>query len=674
MDSSPGLASLAVAFRDPAQRHDYATAHPEFMPWLGRVVERVRETTTQGDGDGDDADAELGELCKLVANFVADDDTNRSLICQHTSFLALVRSRIHARRRPPHGHASLKPLLASLLNLLLSETYLVPHTTLLPCWLPLVRWANELHIPAAEGKDEDEGGCAVEEKATMASWAWQCVHRLLDAAASHDPPREIPSLDAAAADDDDDDLFAITHHLFRPLTHFAEPADAVAPSRGAGTMLPDLTILEACADVVCLLADHPAGGRRVCLGAVQSQQDTTDAHLLVRFIEYAEVVDGWTGEDADADADDDSESEQEAESRVPSPPPPTDARPGENALGRVKARLMALLADLCAEPGIRLFPTDASVRKRGLGGTLVRWIGHDRRDDLVTCGLLCMGNYITDDARAREITSQPHLVAHLTRLLDSTDPSTPPQRTHALLGALRNLALAPSSTGASNVNRQLAPHVVEAVKRAGLIMPGMDLVASVQGGAVGLMRLLCRGDETTSRETLADDALTSATMDLWQRTDDQSLKTEIARWLVVLARSGPPSPLPAADDRVVRAVAGLLGLGGQQEVLLAEGVLALALLAKTPAGARTVYDVLSAADDKALVSLEAYATSPTAPPPVLSNICILLLHLAQARQPDNNNEDDMAGRIRRTLQCVAARQGLDESSKGAVAAAQAAWR
>ena len=86
-----------------------------------------------------------------------------------------------------------------------------------------------------------------------------------------------------------------------------------------------------------------------------------------------------------------------------------------------------------------------------------------------------------------------------------------------------------------------------------------------------------------------------------------------------------------------------------------------------------MFDVLASANDQSLQSLETYATSPAAPPAILSNMCILLLHLAQARRADDD-EDETAARVRRTLDAVAARNGVDESLAGAVAAARTAWR
>ena len=90
--------------------------------------------------------------------------------------------------------------------------------------------------------------------------------------------------------------------------------------------------------------------------------------------------------------------------------------------------------------------------------------------------------------------------------------------------------------------------------------------------------------ETTSRDALTDEALSTQITHLWQRTDEQSLRIEIARLLVVLARLPEACAPLATDERAVRAVAGLLAVGTQQEVLLAEGVMALALLAKAEAG------------------------------------------------------------------------------------------
>jgi hypothetical protein len=71
--SCPGiLADLAIAFRDPAERHTYVARNPDFPAWLRDAVQRIAR---------DDADTdEQIQLFKLVANFVADDGKLRELL------------------------------------------------------------------------------------------------------------------------------------------------------------------------------------------------------------------------------------------------------------------------------------------------------------------------------------------------------------------------------------------------------------------------------------------------------------------------------------------------------------------------------------------------------------------------------------------------------------------
>lgn len=135
-----------------------------------------------------------------------------------------------------------------------------------------------------------------------------------------------------------------------------------------------------------------------------------------------------------------------------------------------------------------------------------------------------------------------------------------------------------------------------------------DLVASVQGGAVGLLRLLSRNDGMFPRfrpatptdparpaehiaRTVADEHdLLRQIVDLWTRTDEQSLKIEISRLVSALVRalSIPNGEPVVRDDRELAALTMLVGLGAAHEILLAEGVLALALVAKSVQGGKPV--------------------------------------------------------------------------------------
>lgn len=79
-------------------------------------------------------------------------------------------------------------------------------------------------------------------------------------------------------------------------------------------------------------------------------------------------------------------------------------------------------------------------------------------------------------------------------------------------------------------------------------------------------------------------------MDLWARTDDQSIKIEISRLVAAIARAQPRTGEEPIPERVIRdarelaALTMLVALGSSHEILLAEGVLALALIAKSAHG------------------------------------------------------------------------------------------
>jgi hypothetical protein len=102
----------------------------------------------------------------------------------------------------------------------------------------------------------------------------------------------------------------------------------------------------------------------------------------------------------------------------------------------------------------------------------------------------------------------------------------------------------------------------------------------------------------SARLVFEDEGVRSQVMDLQDRTDEQSIKIEISRFVAclctTLARgSQPPDEQPpleklASDERTVRALVALVRLGSAQEVLLAEGVLALALIAKTEGGGKSL--------------------------------------------------------------------------------------
>jgi hypothetical protein len=64
----------------------------------------------------------------------------------------------------------------------------------------------------------------------------------------------------------------------------------------------------------------------------------------------------------------------------------------------------------------------------------------------------------------------------------------------------------------------------------------------------------------------------------------------------------------------------------------------------------------------------------------LSNVCVLLLNLANGREEDGQGQVDTAregrvkGDVREVLEVVAGREGLDDALRVVVRSAQEAWR
>lgn len=265
----------------------------------------------------------------------------------------------------PIDYNILKPFLATILNLVLSPNYPFPRTHLLQndAWTSLVRLANRIYLPCEPIRDEtllDAG-----TRASLASWTWKSVLAVLETPPEDPEPTESTNpISAETATD----LLAPLEHLSRP--HPNPPPDGT-------TMSKDLEILSDCASALGILCTSPLGTAFVRL----LQSETDAGRWLVGFVEDGDVVPGWEMDDPDTSEE---EEEDEAGERD------AGLQVGEKALGKVKARIMACLAELCASTEMELFG-DVGGRGNWFWDTLVRWIGGERAD-LCSCGLLCIGN------------------------------------------------------------------------------------------------------------------------------------------------------------------------------------------------------------------------------------------------------------------------------------------
>lgn len=79
-------------------------------------------------------------------------------------------------------------------------------------------------------------------------------------------------------------------------------------------------------------------------------------------------------------------------------------------------------------------------------------------------------------------------------------------------------------------------------------------------------------------------------------------------------------------------------------------------------------------------ALKIYASTPTAPPSILSNICVLFLNLANGRRTVQGEADDtgpeqrVASQVEDVLEAVADRGDVDDALRLVVKSAQEAWK
>ena len=138
-----------------------------------------------------------------------------------------------------------------------------------------------------------------------------------------------------------------------------------------------------------------------------------------------------------------------------------------------KESIIRALVDLSAAPGL--------LRCVGFWSCMREWLEQTERSDMTMCSLLCFGNASMSDEVAIEMA--PRILDDLVSILK---PSTPVTVQHALLGLLRNLSIPAAN------KEVLGEKAMEKVLEMDPWNADKDLVGSVQGGAVALIKNLCR--------------------------------------------------------------------------------------------------------------------------------------------------------------------------------------
>nr|XP_018261057.1 uncharacterized protein I303_06774 [Kwoniella dejecticola CBS 10117]OBR83215.1 hypothetical protein I303_06774 [Kwoniella dejecticola CBS 10117] len=236
----------------------------------------------------------------------------------------------------------------------------------------------------------------------------------------------------------------------------------------------------------------------------------------------------------------------------------------EKRLGKAKATIVRILVDLSIN-----VPASSP-----FWDTMRAWLEMEDRSDLLNCALLSFGNSVKDaDASAKSLLQgKESLLPKIISLLSS---ATPAIIQHSVIGLLKNLSVA-----RDNQDVLGDAGVIEKLYEMGVWLEKTDMLGSVQGGAAGIIKNLCRANASNALRFLA--LPLEPLLDLIKRVDDPALKFECTRVFVNVIKSlamAQESVKPLGGTRIVEALTIMLVEGEKYPVLQSESVIALTLLA-----------------------------------------------------------------------------------------------
>ncbi|SJX62924.1 uncharacterized protein SRS1_13750 [Sporisorium reilianum f. sp. reilianum] len=591
----------------------------------------------------------LIEICRVLANLCIDHDANRTVLDNVRAAPSVLAAVSAILRKQDHSRSSallsvkvltfLRAAMGAVLNMQLEHVATRQSLAHVECITTLVSVASypRIYLPhlwAMPLTVEMENDADALEKlsmgATVTSWAWRIVQEIFDDAKEEKEAQPgTPSDEMHNGDLDDlssSDVRSILSRrcvadLLRPLSLYAQqPADE-AQRRLDTDDIEDLvdadaeilqtvaTLLESCAAddaefrqgaVRRFQADAERSGHGQLENEFQSGLD-----VLMSFVERAELPREWIRDFAGTSSEKTALSTEDAQA----------AEEMRKAFAQVKACVARAVVAISGDDTnmVELFGG-----KLNFIGRLKAWIRYDpkTRDDLVSCGMLALGNLARSDAHCLSLVQEHALAPFLASLLAQADDINV---AHGLVSLLKNLSI-PAQNKA--VIGQL--DVIGAVVR--FMGRDKDMVQPLQFATVGLLKHLCAG-VTANAVRFVDggkngshgDPL-NALIDMIQRIDDVPTKMEATRVLVNVVKSlwtsarssgsGSSSEavseeaVLAARSRVVRrdviqALAEMVRTSPKYPVLVNEGVIALTLVGSERMGAELVSLSLLAEPNKA---------------------------------------------------------------------------
>jgi len=357
---------------------------------------------------------------------------------------------------------------------------------------------------------------------------------------------------------------------FRPFLPSTPSNDNVPPENtdARHIQLAQLNILKQACKILLLITslnDRPAS--RAFVAA--SPNKSSPIFGLMEFAEEAAPPPDWAYNIADDEEEDDSDDDELL-----------TRQHCEKMVGRSKAAVIQIIIEIS-------WDLDQSGNVPWFWDKMREWIERkDDRDDLVSCALLCYGNCARTDATAERLaTGDTSILPIVLPLLSSPDPKVQ----HAVVGLLSNL-----SVSVRNRARLGEQDVALKLVQSGVWQPKMDMLGSVQGGAVRVIRLLCANNAENAARFVNNEDAVAQLLALINRTTDQAIEFEGTRIFVNAIKSlashntldiDRSCLIRLADPMIISCLSKMVKKAEKYPILVNDAIIGLTLLATFgPAG------------------------------------------------------------------------------------------
>ena len=589
----------------------------------------------------------LIEICRVLANLCIDHDANRTVLNSVRAAPTVLAAVSAILRNQDTSRSSallsvkiltlLRAAMGAVLNMQLEHIATRQALSTLDCITTLVSVASypRIYLPhlwamplTVEIENDTDALDKLNMGATVTSWAWRVVQEIFDDAKEEKEAQPGTPSDEMHHDDLDDtsshDVRAILSRrcmtdLVRPLSLYTVANQPASVAQGRLELdadeIEDLvdsdaeivqtvaTLIESCAADEARFRQNTVQRFQAdaeSLGTTQLEsQFRSGLDVLMTFVERAELPQEWrrdfgTGEKSGLSTEDAQAAEEM-----------------RKAFAQVKACVARAVVAISGDDTnmVELFNGSSDFISR-----LKAWIRYDpkTRDDLVSCGMLALGNLARSDAHCLGLVQEHDLAPFLASLLAQADDI---KVAHGLVSLLKNLSI-PAPNKAVIGQLDVIAAVVPFLKR------DKDMVQPLQFATVGLLKHLCAGITANAVRFVGADnsdvaSPLNALIDMIQRIDDVPTKMEATRVLVNVvkslwtsARSSSGSEMvseeavAAARRNVVRrdviqALAEMVRTSPKYPVLVNEGIIALTLVGSERMGSELVSLSLLAEPTKA---------------------------------------------------------------------------